>query len=67
MVSFNGPYGGYISRTPIDLNGDSDMIFKFRTSEADGVMVFSSNADKVRDVFLKTTYGINPFHAPFLH
>ncbi|XP_071808051.1 laminin subunit alpha-like isoform X2 [Asterias amurensis] len=45
-VSFNGPYGGYISRRPIDLNGDTDMIFKFRTSEPDGVMVFSSNADK---------------------
>ncbi len=46
MVSFNGPYGGYVSRSSIDLNGDSDMIFRFRTNEPDGVMIYSSNADK---------------------
>ncbi|XP_038056079.1 laminin-like protein epi-1 [Patiria miniata] len=50
LVSFNGPFGGYVSRTPIDIKGDISIIFRFRTLEPDGVMVYASNADKTQFV-----------------
>ncbi|XP_022089419.1 laminin subunit alpha-like isoform X2 [Acanthaster planci] len=46
LVSFNGPYGGYVSRAPFDITTDLGIIFRFRTMQPDGVMVYTANADK---------------------
>ncbi|XP_038057388.1 laminin subunit alpha-like isoform X2 [Patiria miniata] len=50
LVSFNGPYGGFVSRTPVDINGNGDVIFRFRSTEADGVMMYMSSEDKTQFV-----------------
>jgi hypothetical protein len=57
LVSFNGPFGGYVSAAPANIDGDLSMIFRFRTIQPDGIMLYTANADKSQFIAVMLVAG----------